>query len=462
MTLDLDPDRAFRDYAERHPECLDPASFSLLREENPLPGWSLHLWPALVTPERSRAMGETATALAELARSVPERFFADDLAALAGYFELPGGEAMAELVLCDPNGIDRALYRGDFIETADGLKLIEMNAGSGMTGWDLSQLAGLFPRVPAIARFLDAAGLALRTPDTLGATLAHFVAGARSVPGLCDDDEVNLAVPVSVRDYDIFNAAGQAHMSERYAEVLAAAGEGGAALDGEARFCDYGDLSFDRGRVHLGGRRIHVVFEQQIAEGAARRQAIGAFKAGLLDLYTGPATQIVMDKRILVLLSEYAESDRFDEAERAVLRAAVPWTRRVAREEVERDGARVFLPELLERERAGLVLKKAYSHSGKHVVLGRVTPEHEWRKHVAKALAAEGGGWVVQEALESVPYTFLDDARGPLAHDAVWGLLSFGGGFHGGYLRALPKENDAVINLFQGARCLPFLEVVPG
>lgn len=472
MTIDPDPASdpagAFLAFAEGHPECLDPASFALLREENPVPGWRLARWPVLVTPERSRAMGEIATALADLARTVPERLFGDDMAALADYFELPGGEAMSELVMCEPNGIGRALYRGDFIETADGLQLIEMNAGSGMTGWSLSPLAGLYPRVPVIDRFLHRAGLALSTPDSLGATLAHFVAGARGVPGLCEGSEVNIAVPVSVRDDDIHNAAAAAAVSERYAELQAAARREGEELSGEVRFCSYGDLSFQRGRPYLGGRRIHVVFEQQIVDDAVRQRTIGAFKAGLVDLYTGPASQVIMDKRILVLLSEHAgegDSDRFDESERALVRSAVPWTRRVAREEVEHRGTRRYLPDLLESERADLVLKKAYSHSGKHVVLGRATPEDEWRRHVAAALAgpADGtGGWIVQEALEPLPYTLLDDHRGPVAHDLVWGLLTFGGGFHGGYVRALPTERNAVINQFHGALCVPFLEAVPG
>lgn len=462
-----DPTRAFQEFAERHPECLDPASFALVREENPVPGWGLAFWPILVTPEKSRAMGEIATALAELARAVPGRFFGDDMAALADYFELPGGEAMAELVMCEPNGIDRALYRGDFIETSDGLELIEMNAGSGMTGWSLSPLAELYSRVPVIDRFLDEAGLALRTPDSLGATLAHFVDRARSVPGLCEGPEVNIAVPVSVRDDDVYNASVEAAMVAKYAELQAAARERGEELSGVASFCSYGDLSFERGRAFLGGRRVHVVFEQQIVDEPARQRVIGAFKAGLLDLYTGPATQVIMDKRILVLLSEHASdagSGLFSDAERALVRAHVPWTRRVAREEVEYRGESHFLPELLESERAGMVLKKAYSYSGKHVVLGRSTPEEEWRRHVATALAgpADGsGGWIVQEALESLPYTLLDDTRGPLPNDLVWGLLSFGGGYHGGYVRALPKERKAVVNHFHGALCVPLLEAAP-
>lgn len=467
-TLDpgLDPAGAFLEHAERHPECLDPASFALLREENPVPGWPLALWPILVTPETSRAMGEVATALADLARTVPGRFFGDDMAALADYFELPGGEAMAELVMCEPNGIDRALYRGDFIETADGLMLIEMNAGSGMTGWSFPQLAPLYPRVPAIGRFLDRTGLALSTPDSLGATLAHFVAGARRVPGLCEGPEVNVAVPVAVRDDDVHNASVEAAMIESYAGLQAAARRRGEELSGAVSFCSYGDLSFQRGRPHLGGRRIHVVFEQQIVDDPVRQRTIGAFKAGLVDLYTGPATRVVMDKRILALLSEHASdagSGRLDESERALVRSAVPWTRRVAREEVEYRGERRYLPELLESERAGMVLKKAYSYSGKHVVLGRATPQDEWRRHVAAALAgpADGtGGWIVQEALESLPYTLLDDHRGPVPHDLVWGLLSFGGGYHGGYVRALPKERNAVINQFHGALCVPLLEAV--
>lgn len=451
-----DPAAAFAAFAAANPECLDPASFALLRQENPAPGYVLQPWPILLSAEKSRSMQEASVAVTAIATSLPRRIFGDDFAELAEYFRIPGGEVVAELILCEPNGIEEALYRGDFIDTRNGLKCIEINGGSAVGGWILPLLGRLYPRVPVLARFLAEHGWALHCPDTLAAMLGHFVDGARKSPALIGDGEINVAITAAAKDHEFYNPSSEAEVRRAYAAVLAAISPG---LAGELRFCDYAELTFQGGRVFHQGKRVHVLFEQQVAEGPQRQQAIGSFKAGLLDLYTGPASQIIMDKRNLALMSELGGSSVFSEAERRAIRAVVPWTRRVVRGHTDYRGERVFIPDLLDAEREGLVLKKGYSSSGKHVFFGRATPAGHWAEQVTAALEEEGG-WVVQEWLESVPYELLDEDRGPLPHDVVWGLFVFGGRFQGGFLRTLPKELDAVINLVHGARTLPYLELI--
>ena len=453
-----DPSAAFAAFVAANPECLDPASFALLRQANPAPGYVLQPWPILLSPAKSRSMQEASVAVIDIATSLPRRIFGDDLAALAEYFKLPGGEVIAELILCEPNGIEEALYRGDFIDTLDGLKCIEINGGSAVGGWIVALLGRLYPRVPVLARFLAEHGWALHCPDTLAAVLGHFVDGARKRPALCGNGEVNVAITAGADEHEFYNPSSAAEIRRVYAEVLDAASPG---LRGELLFSDYADLTFQGGRVFNQGRRVHVLFEQQVAEGSRRQQAIGSFKAGLLDFYTGPASQIIMDKRNLALMWELVDSSAFDEAERRAIRAVVPWTRRILRGHTDYRGERVFIPDLLATAREGLVLKRGYSSSGKHVFIGRAMSTAQWGEHVATALEEEGA-WVVQEWLESVPYDLLDHHRGPLPHDVVWGLFVFGGRFQGGFLRTLPKELDAVINLAYGAWTLPFFEVIEG
>lgn len=449
-----DPAAAFAAYVRSHPECLDPGQFELLERENATPGYALQPWPILLPSPVSREMRRVSEGLTALARSLPERIFDGDFDRIADYFDLPGGGAMAELILCEPNGIASAIYRGDYIQTPAGLKCIELNAGSGVTAWNLSPLGRLYPRVPVLARFLEEHGLQLHCPDTLGALLRHFVRRARENPDLELDGEIVIAIPSSVIDDDIHNQAAEAEAQRTLAAVLEQTGED---LAGDLFFCDYGDLTIQGGRVFSRGKRVHVLFEQQIADAPQRRQAIGSFKMGQVDLYTGPASQILMDKRNLVLLSEHARHPAFESEERRLIDQAVPWTRRLRHEPVELAGEQVSLPELLGRQRERWVLKKAYSHSGRHVVLGRTADAAEWEQHVNAAL--EDGGWIVQEALESVGYELLDDRRGAVAHDVIWGLFVFDGSFQGGSIRALPAARGAIINIIQGARTLPYFEV---
>ncbi len=452
-----DPAAAFAAHVRSHPECLDPAEFELLERENPTPGYALQPWPIFLAPEVSRRMREVSEGLTAIARTLPTRLFDGDAERIAETFGLAGGGAMAELLLCEPNGIATAVYRGDYIQTAEGLKCIELNAGSGVTAWNLSPLGRLYPRVPVLARFLSEHGLRLHCPDTLWGLLRHFLARARENPDLELGGEIVIAIPSSIIDDDIHNPAAEEDARRCLAAIIA---EEGVNLASDLFFCDYADLRVQGGRIFSRGKRVHVLFEQQIADAPQRRQAIGSFKMGRVDLYTGPASQILMDKRNLALMSEQMSSPRFSAEEQRLLAQAVPWTRCLKPEAVERDGERVWLPELLGQGRERWVLKKAYSHSGRHVVLGRAVGAAEWEQQVAAAI--EDGGWIVQEALESIGYELLDEGRGAVPHDVVWGLFVFDGQFQGGSVRALPKARGAVINILQGARTLPYFEVIVG
>lgn len=452
------PERRLVAAAARDPRLLDPASFALLRERNPFPAYPLHPWPILLTPEESRSMQESSVALVALAQSLPRRFFGGDPARIAEFYGLEGGAAVADLVLGEPNGLAEAIFRGDYLVTPDGLRCLEINGGSGVSGWRVPSLGALYAELPALADFLRLHGLRLCYRETFYEILAHILGGLRSHPGFRGEAELDTVVAVR-RDEDaahrFHSPESQAEGVRLYAAALAAAGTGG-----HFAFSDYDELEVRGGRVYRQGRRVHALFEQHADRGALGRQLFGSFKAGRLALYSGPVTRILMDKANLALMSEHQDGELFDETERRLVRSLVPWTRRVLREETGYRGQRVFLPDLFDRERQRLVLKRGFSHSGKDVHLGRDTPAARWSELAAAALAEEGR-WVVQEALDSVPYELLDEELGVVPHDVVWGLYAFGGGFRGGFLRVAPRAKRTLLNVPQGARTLPFLEIEP-
>jgi hypothetical protein len=451
----LAPEARLEVLAQHDPACREPASFALLRERNPTV-YSLQPWPVLLTPEESRDLQEKSVALVELARTLPWRFFGGVSSRIAAYYGLGWREEVCELVLGEPNGVREAIYRGDYLMTPAGLRCLEINGGSGVGGWRVPSMAYLYEEVPVLAELWRASGVRLRYRETFFDLLAHFVRSLLAHPRLGAESELNVVIAVarSEDEHHFHDPASQAEGRRLYARALAEVAPG---RQGAFAFCDYDELELRGGAVYRQGRRIHALFEQHVDQGATGRQLVGSFKAGRVALYTGPATRILMDKRNLVLLSENQESAFFAPEERQLIRSLVPWTRRAVRETTQYRGETVFLPDLLAAEREQLVLKRAFSHSGKDVYLGRNTLPASWTEKVTEALA--DGQWVVQEALESVPYRLLDEELGVVPHDVVWGLYVFGGEFRGGYLRVAPRERKSLLNAAQGASVIPFLEI---
>lgn len=104
-----------------------------------------------------------------------------------------------------------------------------------------------------------------------------------------------------------------------------------------------------------------------------------------------------------------------------------------------------------------MVLKKARSLAGAHVVLGRFSTPQEWDARILEALRT--GAWVAQEYVESDPYLFQNEDRGCCPHDAVWGPFVFGSIYAGTILRVQPKEWKGIVNLTRGATEGILLEV---
>ena len=85
------------------------------------------------------------------------------------------------------------------------------------------------------------------------------------------------------------------------------------------------------------------------------------------------------------------------EAERAAIRAHVPWTRRVHEGKTTRDGETIDLPAFILRERETLVMKPNDEYGGKGVFIGWETSGTEWARALQEALRSP---YVVQQRVE--------------------------------------------------------------
>lgn len=458
--------REFLEFVERNPACLDRASFASIYADASMQYFPIQPWPLFVGGEQRREMEAVALGMDRLVKDVLERFLENDPKKLVQFYGTKGtmdgsaslaldlSEDMLALILEEPNGVRSAPSRADYIETRDGLQCIEYNAGACLGGMQTDTIAELYLEAAPTARFLREHGRRARESGLLRAFFRHLVEDTADL-GVWRGGDFNVAVAVRP------HAAGRVamHSAEAYTrELRRVLEEHGPAPGGRVLLCALDELIQERGgAVSLQGHPIHAVVEQDNGEGDVR-SVFRAFKMGGVNLFSGPISHILRDKRNLVLLSEHAGSDDLTAAERALVERHLPWTRQVLPGRTTFRGRPFRVPEDLVERREGFVLKKASSVGGSFVEIGRLRTDGEWREAIRRALWEED--WVVQEYMETVPYFFQSGETGASRHELVWGLFAFGDHFGGAWLRMQAEGGHGVVNARRGAETGALLEIV--
>lgn len=455
---------AFVEAAAADPALRRRSSFAEYDLRTMMRHYPLQPWPTLVGREALDELTGVARAIHRLCRDVPRRVFGFDLARIADYYGLE--PAFAERTLGDPEGIERAPSRGDYIWSADGLKLLEFNCGNALGGWQMPMVSDLFAGNRLVAGFLARRGLSVHHRNTVRLILEHMV-GEAVRTGVAADGEANVVFTVFPSD----PGSDYAREIEPYLEELLASfsppeyydAELAAALTafpglerGRVINTSYGALEVRDGAVYLGDRRIHVIGDQV---DFPTREIFRCYREGGVQLFSGPISMILGDKRSLALLSRAADEGDgpWTAEERETIRRHLPWTRRVGPGRERRHGEEAALPDLLTADREGLVLKRGNAFGGYAVHVGRSTAPADWQRAVARALA--DGDWIVQDYVATRPYLYQNGDDEVCRHLVIWGLYMFGESYGGALLRLQPLEGDAIVNIHRGASASVLLEI---
>ena len=166
--------------------------------------------------------------------------------------------------------------------------------------------------------------------------------------------------------------------------------------------CAPDELEYDGRHLRRGDFRVEVVYKRIIIHELLTRcgeshPLLRAYAEGRVCLVNSMRCKPLHKKAAFELLTDEERAGWFTPAEREVMAACVPWTRRVAERQTTHEGRRVELVEHVRRHRARFVLKPNDDYGGRGLSFGAKASESEWDDALEHALAEE---YVVQEAVE--------------------------------------------------------------
>ncbi|MEH1097931.1 hypothetical protein [Micromonospora sp. CPCC 205561] len=371
-----------------------------------------------------------AQSLLRLLYSLPDRIFDGNVAAWMEFQGLPGDERdLLSSLLSERNLlVARQFARPDFLLTAEGPRLVEVNVSA--------PLGGLNTHDPYVRQFrrsgyhdhLLRAGFPVSAPDMTsvwGAALRQF---ARVRP--------ETGRPVL---YEAIANPEDINSGRTAFEQLV--GENGYDYaNGLVQSLDVTDAG-----VFLDGRRIHAIFTmytwkeaREFVPPALTRALADADAAGLVDFVAPPTYALFDHKSNLELLSSPEFAGFFSEPERRLIRRYVPETFRLTAANAER----------VVGEKDRLVLKPASEYGGRGILFGDQMSPGEWAGAV-RAAVASGEGHVCQERLAELWRYPGPDGR---EYHVVLGPLVFAGEYGGTLVRWTDVESrNLLINVRNGA-----------
>jgi hypothetical protein len=438
----------FLEFIRKNPAALKRRNYSDL-EACAVDCPNIQCWPTFINRTVLNRLQEASTGLFHLLREIPGRIFANNPKKISSYFGFSEDYTLLQLEGIKDGHLENLVGRGDFIFSAAGPKCIELNVSAGIGGWQLSLLEPAYLNNPIIAKFLNEYQVKIHNKNLVVTLLQNlFTVAKKKFPGPYHR-EINIAfvTPQNEKTRDI--RLIEEHFNRAYRQFLNKQNHHG---NGTVIFCDFPALTVENDCVFYKGKQIHTIVESY--HGRVPMEIFYVSLLGNVIVYNGPITTLLSNKLNHVLLSENEDSGVFTPEEREIIKASIPWTRRIVPGEVTSRKEIFQMEDFLRSHRQKLIIKPVQEMGGQGVSIGKYTPPQQWQEAIEQAFQDENSNWIAQEYVEPLPYLYQCSDNGYAEHEVVWGLFVFGREYAGGFLRVIPKSENCggVINTSRGAQ----------
>lgn len=301
--------------------------------------------------------------------------------------ELAPTEEELRLLRIHP-GYDRVstASRADAFLLPDSLQFAEYNAESPAGPGYSQHLADVFMDTAAMRRFTET--FDVRRHSSIERLLEALLASYRDWGGRVSPPHIAIVDFRGVPTWSEFELLAGAFRAAGVPTLVA----------------DPRDLVFDGRSLAAGGTKIDLVYRRVLVNDILGRPAdcqalVDAYEQRVVCVANTLRCKLPHKKTFFAVLTDQRFDRLWDPAERAIVRAHVPWTRRVRDGASTRDGLTVDLLPYARDHRERLVLKPSDEYGGTGVTLGWESSESQWDAAIEAALRDSDRAWILQERI---------------------------------------------------------------
>lgn len=408
-------------------------------------------WPVVINADLARTLEKLTVVLPKLEKRIPELYFSNNTKKIAQfYFE--GNEMIAGFALmCHQKKIEVGC-RLDLTLTNDGFKVLEINNGSSIGGWQIHSFEPLIRQLHSplanqqTARDFESKNTQVIYIQFLVDKILEYVSSVK--------DEINVFIDLSAFEEPEFLHNANAFFDGLLQRELQSRGFKGQAFTGSSGSLRAGST----GEILLGDKTIHAILMFKASE-AARKASSMLLRPFMMNKIYWPdhvGMLMMRNKANLALLRELAERGVFTADENELVLNHIPWTSIVKNREITFQGSAHNLLQLLRGNKDQFVIKDANGAQGKDVFVGKFVTSQEWEDAIR--LALETKSFIVQEFSDSLDFLAPDSSNGSngstewVPHKLIWGAFGYGGRYGGVWVRlSTQKISNGVINSATGA-----------
>lgn len=337
--------------------------------------------------------------------------------------------------------------RHDVMVSGNEIKLLEVNAGTAIGGWELSLIERRMADALHLMTGLDS--------DSVAAALIFeklFNSLATQIKRLKTPYHTGNILFVFEREppQDLLRLIGK-QLQEYYVnssdyvagEVILTSGSLGISFGEE-------------GEVRFNGTVINGLLMAGASLGVSLTLAE---VSGHLVFPDSFIYKILGQKALLALPHKPQVKAKLASNEREFVDRHIPFTVTMDEEKVEFRGQISDLASLLSARRSDFVIKKSSSLAGKDVYVGCFTEPELWQELIE--ILCGNAHWVAQEYCEADKFLAADKSCKVVKYTPVWGVFGFENSYCGAFVRASidsTEEGNGVINSATGALEFAVLE----
>lgn len=409
--------------------------------------YTLNPMPVFINQAVVQQMSECVAAVPGLIHDLLRVHFNNNAEKIADYFRITLADAQA---LIDFDFHPHFFSRFDLIHSSGQFKIVELNMGSKLGGWEIGAFEGLY-RSTAHLQALSEQGCEFHYRVALQQYVQQLL---QSCVGLnLFDEQGTIRIVFLLDQSSLGKYVDTDFVGQLFYGVAQAMG-----LKVDVQFAiDVKDFSFVEDNLYYQGLRVSAFNngreEQKDDIDLAAINQI--FYRNRLVQTDSPICTFFQDKRTLALLSQLAQSGAFSAEKAALIERFIPWGACAEFEQVSYQSEQWPLRQLLVEKREDMVIKQAYGRGqGQGVYVGRYVDEQTWQQAIE--LLFNEPGYFVQGFCQGEAIISSTDAEHcQLSNcDAVWGVFGFNKTFGGAGIRLVAQSNndDGVINCATGAQ----------